>query len=154
MRDSSMLVVAPLISRDEVIGVIGMEVADSTRRFSQNDLQLVDQISLQISAAIDVARGFEEAAQYAEREKLIAGITARMRETLDVETVLQKAVNEIYQKLDLDEVSFTLAAREANKGELLSPTLEAEDAVMGGDEAERSGARLRPGSHGPEEVES
>jgi GAF domain-containing protein/HAMP domain-containing protein len=154
MRDSSMLVVAPLISRDEVIGVIGMEVADSTRRFSQNDLQLVDQISLQISAAIDVARGFEEAAQYAEREKLIAGITARMRETLDVETVLQKAVNEIYQKLDLDEVSFTLAAREADEAELLSPTLEAEDAVMGGDEAERSGVRLRPGSHGPEEVES
>jgi hypothetical protein len=40
----------------------------------------------------------------AAQERLIGEVTARMRETLDVEAVVKTAADEIYKVLELDEV--------------------------------------------------
>ena len=61
IRGAETIVLVPLLSRGEVIGVASLELADASRQFSEADLQLMDQISLQISSAIDVARSFEQA---------------------------------------------------------------------------------------------
>jgi len=107
-RATNTLMVVPLLSRGEVIGVIDMEVHDPTRRFSDDDLRLADQISLQVAAAIDVARLFEQTENRAERERQISQITSQMRETLDIETVLQTAVRELRRTLNLAEVEVRL----------------------------------------------
>ena len=50
----------------------------------------------------------EETRQRAERERLTGEITARMRETLDVDTVLQTAVREMRQVLGLHDITIRL----------------------------------------------
>jgi GAF domain-containing protein/HAMP domain-containing protein len=108
LRGTNTLVVVPIIIHDEVIGTIGMDVADQNRLFKEEDLNMLDQVSIQIAASIEVALNFEHTSQRAEREKLVSEVTGRIRETLDVETVLKTAVNEIYRNFKLNEVSLYL----------------------------------------------
>jgi methyl-accepting chemotaxis protein PixJ len=105
VRGVNSMALVPLILRGEVIGTIGLDSADPDWNLRNEDLQLLSQISLQTANAVDIARSFERAAQRAGREKMLTDITSRMRETLDVETVLQTAVNEIYRSFNLDNVS-------------------------------------------------
>jgi GAF domain-containing protein len=107
-RGVNILVGLPIISNQETIGAIIFEIADPLRRFNRDDLRLLDQISLQVSTAVEVSRVFEETRQRADRERLVSDITARMRETLDVDTVLKTAAQEIFEALDLKEVTISL----------------------------------------------
>ncbi|HSQ16066.1 MAG TPA: GAF domain-containing protein [Anaerolineales bacterium] len=102
------VVLIPLLSRESVIGLIKLDCTDPDRRFTDEDLRLFDQLSLQISTAVEVARGVERARSKAERERMISEVTARMRSTLDVETVLRTAVEEIYQTGGFSDVSIVL----------------------------------------------
>ena len=102
-------VAIPLVTRDVVIGLIVLESTDPLRRFGDEDLQLFDQLSMQISTAVEVARSIEQSTTRAERERILGNITARMRATLDVETVMRTAVDEIFQTGDFAEVSVYLA---------------------------------------------
>jgi GAF domain-containing protein len=90
--------------------MISMSSENPTWRLGEEDLTLLNQIGLQTANAIDIARSFEVAAKRADREKMMVGITSRMRETLDVEMVLQTAVNEIYRAFNLEAVAGYLVA--------------------------------------------
>jgi hypothetical protein len=56
---------------------------------------------------------FEETLLRAERERLMSEITSRVRETLDIDTVLKTAAKELQKALDLEEVEIRM-----NKAEL------------------------------------
>jgi GAF domain-containing protein/HAMP domain-containing protein len=116
VRGTNTLIVIPINIRDEVIGTIGMDLADQNRVFNDEDLNMFDQISIQIAASIEVARNFEKTTMRAESEKLIGTITGHIRETLDIETVLRTAVNEIYRDLSLKEVSLYLVPAATENG--------------------------------------
>lgn len=106
------VVVIPLVVREAVVGLIMLESADATRQFGAEDLQLFDQLSMQLSTAIEVARSVEQSKSRAEREKMVSEVTTRMRSTLDVETVLRTAVEEIFHTGDFADVSVYLAAED------------------------------------------
>ena len=53
------------------------------------------------ASALENTRLVEEAQQRAERERVVGQITTRMRETLDIETILKAAVKEMRQSLEL-----------------------------------------------------
>jgi GAF domain-containing protein/HAMP domain-containing protein len=111
------LAIVPLILRGSVIGTIDLDSADPNWKLSNDDLQLLSQISLQTATAVDIARSFQQTAQRAQQEKMLTGITSRMRETLDVETVLQTAVNEIYRSFNLDNVACYLGGNQTDGAE-------------------------------------
>jgi GAF domain-containing protein len=98
-RGSQTWIIAPLLSRGAIIGVISMELDDPQRHISKEDQQLLDQISLQVSVAMDVARLFEKTEQRAERERLISDITAKVRASTNVDIILQTSVKELAQAL-------------------------------------------------------
>jgi GAF domain-containing protein/HAMP domain-containing protein len=102
------VVLIPLMAREAVIGLIKLDVTDPERRFSEEDLRLFDQLSLQISTAVEVARSIEQTTARAEQERIISEVTARMRETLDVESVLRTAVDEIFRIGGFTDVSIVL----------------------------------------------
>ena len=108
-------VVIPLSTRETVVGLIELDVADPARQFGEDDLQLFDQLSLQISSAIEVTRSIEQTSIRAEQERMISEITARMRATLDVESVMRTAVDEIFQTGDYADVSIYLATDEGTE---------------------------------------
>jgi hypothetical protein len=61
-----------------------------------------------LGVALDTARLYEETQERAERERMVGEITSHMRETLDLETVLQTAAREMRRALDLAEVEMRL----------------------------------------------
>ncbi len=104
LRGTQSVAFMHLTSRGEVIGVIMIEIANPQRIIGDDNLSLIDQISLQIAAAIDVARLFEQTENRAERERMIGHITGRIRETMDIESMVKTAVQELRQALRVPEV--------------------------------------------------
>jgi GAF domain-containing protein len=71
-------------------------------------MELVQAIAERASQALERARLFEESERRAIQNRLVAEVTARVRESLDMETVLKTTADEMYQALGLDEVVIRL----------------------------------------------
>ena len=104
--------VVPIMLRGQPIGALGFK--EVGRQWSADDIALAEALSEQFALASDNLRLFDETRRRAVRERLAGEVTARMRETLDVETVLRTAVDEMYQALGLDEIVIRLATEEAD----------------------------------------
>jgi GAF domain-containing protein len=98
--------------RDQLIGALGLREAGAGRRWSDDDIALAQTISEQFALAAENLRLFEETQRRAAREELTGTITARMRETLDLDTVLRTAVDEMYHVLELDEIAIRMFPEE------------------------------------------
>jgi GAF domain-containing protein/HAMP domain-containing protein len=113
-EDNSMTV--PIKVRDQVIGVMKVRKPVGSSEWTAENLGLLDSITEQLGVALDSARLFSETQQQAQRERLVGEITARIRQTLDVETVVRTATNEIYQALGLESIDVWLTADETENG--------------------------------------
>lgn len=108
-RGLSSVLVTPLFLRGEVNGAILLCSCDPDRRFSSEEIIVMDQISLQLASALEVARTFEQTALRAERERQISEASQRIRETLDFSTILRSAAQEVRRVLDVPEVTIRIA---------------------------------------------
>jgi PAS domain S-box-containing protein len=102
----------PIMLRGQSIGVLGLEDPEGTRQWSEEEQILVEAVSQQLALALENARLLEETQRRVAREQLIGQVTTRMRETLDVDTVLQTAAREIRQALGLSKMVIRLATPE------------------------------------------
>ncbi|MEA3338984.1 MAG: GAF domain-containing protein [Chloroflexota bacterium] len=91
----------PLQVRGRRIGNLNLVLGD--RSPTPEDEALAQAIADQASQALESARFYQDAQHRAARERLTGQVTARMRETLDVDTVLQTAVREMRERLNLAE---------------------------------------------------
>ena len=101
----------PLVVRGEEIGTLC--VWSGNMDLPPDDLTLLEDLGVRISQSLDSARLFTEAQRRAENEKLISQATSRMLETLDIETVLKTAAEDIYQVLGLSDLTIDLSPRES-----------------------------------------
>jgi GAF domain-containing protein/HAMP domain-containing protein len=102
----------PLKVRGQVIGVLDAHKPAEAGEWTAAEVALLEPLVDQLGVALDSARLYQDTRRRAARERRLAEVTARMRETLDVETVLKTAADEIYQALGLDEVVVRLVADE------------------------------------------
>lgn len=93
----------PLRIRGETIGTIEL-VHVAGREWSDDDRLLAQSVADQAGLALENARLLDEAQRRAERERLTAEIGGRIRETLDVESMLRTAAQTLQQSLGLPEV--------------------------------------------------
>jgi GAF domain-containing protein len=93
----------PIKVRDRVIGVIDVHRSDGEGEWTQEQVTLLETLADQLGQALEAAQLYQDAQQLAAREQLTAEVTARMRETLDVDTVLQTAARELREALNLAE---------------------------------------------------
>jgi GAF domain-containing protein len=94
----------PIKVRGQTIGVVDMQKKTPGSEWTAEEVTLVETLTEQLSVALESARLYQDTQQRASREQLAAQVTARMRETLDMDTVLKTAVFEIGQALGLAEV--------------------------------------------------
>jgi GAF domain-containing protein len=94
----------PLKVRDEVIGVLSFEKGEADKVWTREEFALIEILVDQLGQALESARLYQDTQRRAERERLTSEVTARMRETLDLETVLKTAVQEVRQAMGLREV--------------------------------------------------
>ncbi len=113
----------PLRVRDQVVGALSFCKDEAGESWTAEETTLLKTLTDQLGQALESAQLFQETQRRAARERLTGRVTARMRETLDVESVLKTATDEIYQALDLDEIVIRLATEDAGDGMVLeSPT--------------------------------
>jgi GAF domain-containing protein len=124
------LILVPIVYRGAVIGLLDLHVSDADRTFSEDDRQLLNQVSLQLSSAVEVARSFEEANLRADRERQISGVIQRIRESLDIHPILRPAAQEIRTTLSVPEVTVRLV-NTSQPGPVKEPTGEPDAASQG-----------------------
>lgn len=88
-RGTHTLVIIPLITRGEVIGTIGLDVAEASRRFDDEDLNLFNQVSAQVAQALDSARLFQAEQRGRQAAAALLEITQIAASSLEMRHVLQ-----------------------------------------------------------------
>ncbi len=102
----------PLRLREQVVGVLNLHMEGEA--VPPETLALVEEVAGRLALALENARLLEESQRQAARERLVGEVTAHMRGSLDMETVLRTAVDEMYEALGLDELTIRLTAPEGN----------------------------------------
>jgi GAF domain-containing protein/HAMP domain-containing protein len=98
----------PLRVRRQVIGTLVVERGPDRSEWSATELGLIQEMATQAALAMENARSFEQSQRIAARERLVGQVTTHMRETLDMNTILQTAVREIAQTLDAQQAELRL----------------------------------------------
>jgi GAF domain-containing protein len=101
-------VTLPIRIGENVIGTIKAHKPDPNMAWTPADVSVMEALSEQLSVALENARLYEETQRRATQEQVTGEITARIRETLDIESILRTATREIRQALDLPEVVIQL----------------------------------------------
>lgn len=101
-------IVAPIVLRDEVIGIIGYEDPESAHEWQPEEIALLETIAARVALALENTRLVDEAQLRAEREQMLGQASARMRASLDIDTVLQTAVQELKRSLTLEQAEVRL----------------------------------------------
>jgi len=91
----------PVQSREQVVGVLRLTKApgETQTSWSDDEVELLSTIGAQLGAALDAARLYQDTQRAAAREQITGEVTARIRQTLDMQTVLRTAVEELQMLL-------------------------------------------------------
>ena len=100
----------PLILNGQSIGIIKLKRKGENTKWSDRERALVEKIAEQVSLALENSRLIDEAQKSALRDQMIASISTRVRETLDVESVIRTATTELRRIFDLKEAEISIGA--------------------------------------------
>jgi len=98
----------PLRVRDQHIGAISARKPSGAGEWTSEEIALLKALVDQLDVALESARLYQDAQSLATRERLISDVTTHVRETLDIETMLKTAVQDVRQALNLPEVTIRL----------------------------------------------
>jgi len=104
----------PLKIRDHVVGVVRLHKSEGDDAWKEKEVALMETLIDQLGRALEGAQLYQDTQRRAAREQLAAQVTARMRESLDMETVLRTAVSEMREALGLEGVIVQLARPESS----------------------------------------
>jgi GAF domain-containing protein/HAMP domain-containing protein len=100
--------VVPIQLREQTIGYIGLESDDPDHNWTEDERAILDATANQAALTIENARLLAETRRRAAQEQLASEVTAHMRESLDINRILQTAIQEISTKLGIAQVEVRL----------------------------------------------
>lgn len=118
----------PIKVREQVIGVIDAQKPEGSGEWTEEELALLETMADQLGVALDSARLYQDTQRRAAQDRLIGDVTARIRETLDVETVLRTAIREMGTTLGIPRIELRMGSGWAQ------PDRHGDEGVKGEDE--------------------
>ena len=100
----------PLTLHGQNIGKITLKRKGATNTWSNRERLLLEKVADQVALAIENSRLVDETQKRAMRDQVIANISTRVRETLNVELVLQTAATELRKVFDLKEAEISIGS--------------------------------------------
>ncbi len=88
----------PLWSGSRQMGVLLLQ-ADEPHQFAQREIQSYASLAGQMAVAVENWRLLDDAQRRARRERILREVTARIRDSVDVDTVMRTAAREVGQAL-------------------------------------------------------
>jgi len=107
--------IIPVKVRGQVVAVVGGRKPQDAGEWAAEEIALVEAVTEQLSLALESARLYQDTQRRAERERVTGQLTARIRESLDVETVLKTAVREIGEALGLAALDVRMGTEELSE---------------------------------------
>ncbi|MGD9100206.1 MAG: GAF domain-containing protein [Anaerolineae bacterium] len=104
----------PIMVREQVVGVLGFRKSEGGGMWTDEEIALLETLAGQLGPALESAQLHQETQDRAIRERLTGQIAARIRETLDIETVLQTAAREMREALGLEEAEIRIGMEGVN----------------------------------------
>lgn len=101
----------PIEIGGEVVGVLGFRKGEGDETWTVEETELLEAFVRQLEMALDSARLYQDTQRRAAEDRLIGEVTARIRETLDIDTVLQTAIREMGVALGLPRVEVRMSGR-------------------------------------------
>jgi GAF domain-containing protein len=106
--DEDQTIRIPITLRGKEIGKISLSRKTKESSWSETEKEMVANISAQVALALDNARLLEESQSRAVREKTVSEFSNRLSRSLDIDTLLQNAVREIYRLPQVSQVSLLI----------------------------------------------
>lgn len=114
-KDLSSLVV-PIKLRGEILGVLNIK-QPGNRNWAKDEIELVQSVADRVAISAENARLFEDSQQRASQEQAIGEISAKLSSSVNLNTVLQTAVEELGRVLYGSEVAIQLIKDGEDKGQ-------------------------------------
>ncbi len=112
IRDDKGTVVIPVEIRGQALGAVRLSKPRGAERWTEEEVGLMETLTSQLSVALESARLYQDTQRRALRERLTSTVASRMRESLDLDTVLQTAVSEMRRALGSSQVEVHLGLTE------------------------------------------
>jgi sigma-B regulation protein RsbU (phosphoserine phosphatase) len=84
----------PLAYRNELLGVLNVE-SELIDAYNENDEEMLGTLGGSLAAIIANARLLEQIRAQAERDRLVYDVTARIRRSTDIQSIMTSTVNEL-----------------------------------------------------------
>jgi GAF domain-containing protein len=101
--------VVPIPLRGQVIGTIVLDRDPEKLPWSPEERALARAMGVQAGLSLDSAQVLNETQLRARREQLLAGIASSMRQTLDMDLILQTALREMGQNLGISDIEIRMS---------------------------------------------
>ncbi len=108
------VIVIPIKLREQVIGTLKVKAPEQDRSWSKDEINLAKVISERLSLAIDNARLIQESQNRAAKEQIISEVTARISSSINLQNILQTAVEELGNAMPGSEVVIKLQNDSSN----------------------------------------
>ena len=105
----------PLMVHGQTIGAIALRRKNSSKEWTKRERELAKEIAVQVGLAVDANRLLEETRKGAARDQLVANVSNQIRETLDMDSIIQTAAVELRKAFGLMEAEVRLEAPSADK---------------------------------------
>lgn len=110
MADGPLTLTLPLRVRGEKVGEFNLVRPVDGHEWMPDELAFAQSLIDQVGQAIETARLLEETERLAGRDRLINSITSRVRQTVNMDTILKTAVNELGRSLGAARVFARIGA--------------------------------------------
>ena len=108
-------IVVPVRLRGQTIGVLNIKAPTPNRRWNQEEINLAQAISDRLALALDNARLLFESQRQTAKEQKIGEVTARIGASINMQNVLQTAVEELGRALPGSEVVIQFQTEQGKK---------------------------------------
>ena len=105
--DAGQVLVVPALVQGQPIGAVVLK--GPARGWTAEEIAMARLLTERMALTAENLRLFEETQRVATRERLVGEVMTQVRERLDVEAVLRTAADQIYEALELEEVTVRLA---------------------------------------------
>jgi GAF domain-containing protein len=107
----------PIVLRGQKIGNISLHRKAQFQKWSAQEEAIANEVAAQTALALENIRLVERTRARANREQAISKVSARIRETLDLDVVLRTSAREIQRALNLQEAEICLFPQSNLDGE-------------------------------------
>ena len=107
----------PVKARGQTIGRIRARKPVDAGEWTANEKRLMETLTEQLDVALESARLYQDTQRRAATDRLVSEVSDNMRETLDVDTVLQAAIREMGAALGLSRIEVRMGQLRASAAE-------------------------------------